>query len=177
MVELMVSVTVFLIIASLVFSVTGTGRVSWYISSAEIFLYSQARGALSTLSRELMLSNSSRAFVEDAGTTLRFSIPLVDGSGDLMMTPGGDLRWGDGSVEGNSIKYTLSGTDLMRQIVDAGGGTVSESAVAHDVTNFDVAFLDPQYDFTIDFSLNNYMGKQFPGTLTYTVSTSITPQN
>ena len=177
-IELMVSLAVLSIILSLVFSLTGTGKISWYLSSAKISLYSQARGAFSTISRELMLSSRSRIFPAADGTSIRFSIPIVDADGELVLS-GGSLQWGDGEIIGNSINYTVDKTNLVRQVLDAGSTVVGSSSriIARNITSFTASTNDLQYELTLTATLTSYLGKAFPDPMVYSVNTAITPQN
>jgi len=178
LIELMISVAVLSIILSFVFFVTGTGKVSWYISSAKVFLNRQARAAISRISNELLLSNPSRALIL-AENNLKFSIPLVNSNGDLALTDSGDLRWGDGEIEGNSINYTIKDQDLIRRILNANDVTVagSEEVVARSLDSFSVVLDQLQYEITLRFRLSEYLDKAFPDPVTYSVNTAITPQN
>jgi hypothetical protein len=178
LIELMISLAVLSIILSLVFSVTGTGKISWYLASAKISLYSQARGTFSAISRELMLSSRSRIFIAAGGTSIRFSIPVVDTDGELVLS-GGDLQWGDGEIIGNSINYTVVETDLVRQVLDAGNAVITSSSrtIARNISGFTASTDNLQYELTLTATLTNYLGKTFPNPMVYSVNTAITPQN
>lgn len=178
LIELMISLAILSIILSLVFTVTGTGRMSWYLASAKISLYSQTRGAFSTISQELMLSSRSRIFTAADGKSIRFSIPIIDADDELVLS-GGDLQWGDGEIIGNSINYTVDGTNLVRQVLDAGNTIVNGSIriIARDITSFTVSTDNLQYEIALTATLTSYLGKTFPKPMIYTVNTAITPQN
>ena len=179
MLELMISVGVLAIILSFVFSVTGTGRISWYLSSAQVSLYSQARAAFSRISQELMLSSRSRIFPAADGNSIRFSIPIVNADGDLVLDVNGNIQWGDGETVGNSINYTLIETVLTRQILNAANNPVvgTNSPIARNITDFTVSVDNLQYNMVLTSTLTDYLGKTFPDPLTYTVNTAISPQN
>ena len=178
-VELMVSVAILAIILSFVFSITGTGRISWYISSAQVSLYSQARAAFLRMSNELMLSSRSRIFPAADGNSIRFSIPIVDEDGNLVLDANGNIQWGDGDTVGNSINYTLADTKLVRQLLNAANAPVSgtDTTIAKNITDFSVATSGLSYEITLAAKLTSYLGRAFPDPITYTVSTAITPQN
>ena len=179
MVELMVSVAVLSIILSFVFSITGTGRISWYLSSAQVSLYSQARAAFSRISQELMLSSRSRIFPAADGNSIRFSIPIVDAGGNLVLDGNGNMQWGDADTVGNSINYTLVETNLIRQILNAANAPVQEtnSTIARNITDFTVSADNLQYSLVLTATLTDYLGRAFPNPIVYTVSTAISPQN
>ncbi len=178
-VELMVSVAILAIILSFVFSITGTGRISWYISSAKISLYSQARAAFSRISQELMLSSKSRIFPAADGNSIRFSIPIVDEDGNLVLDANGNIQWGDGETVGNSISYELTETKLIRQILNAANSPVADTdtIIAKNITDFSVDVEGLRYEITLTATLTSYLGRTFPDPITYTVSTAVSPQN
>jgi prepilin-type N-terminal cleavage/methylation domain-containing protein len=188
LIELVISSTIFLIIISLVFSITGTGRVSWTIASARMHVHTQARQASSFIREELILSNDTRVFIEDGGTSIRFGIPLVTASGELSLSGGGDLRWGDGTNEAFSIKYVpvvqmINGTpvtNLVRQRLSDTMVVVEERVIARDLDAANpptVVLLSGRYELTYNFILASYMGRNLPTPITHSLTIAITPRN
>jgi len=177
LVELMISAGIFVIIASLTFSVTNSGRTSWGISGAQIFLKSQARQAIANISEELMQSTAGRVFLS-GNQNIRFNRPVIETNEEIKKV-NDNVVWGDGQTENNSINYLLSGTDLVRQILDSALNPVAgtQKIIAKNVSGFVINVLaTDKFEFTITFQLNNYLGTTLPQAITYTIVTTITLQ-
>lgn len=178
LIEIIVALGIVTIISSLVLSILGTGGVSWSLVSAKVFLRTQARQAVLNISRELMESTRSRTFIGAGGTSIRFSIPLVDETGAVRTSPGGDLLWGDGETEGNFINYTLSNGNLVRQILNASLNPVGQERIIAQYANaFQVQLLTSQFEFTLTLSVDRYSGRLFSPPINYSISFAVIPKN
>ncbi|MFC1599247.1 PilW family protein [Candidatus Omnitrophota bacterium] len=183
LIELMVSLGIFIMIIALIGTITGRSRISWTESSARIFLHSQARRVSLEFSRELMLSNPSQVFLEDLDNDGKFervslSISVSDDNRGLSggVTEAG-LRFGHGLASGNKIVYLHKGDDLLRQLLDVEGNTVEERAIAQNVSMFSVVKVDPQYEITLAFRLEEYLGKPLSEPMSFTTVIAVTPKN
>jgi len=185
LIELTIALGILLIVISLIFSVTGTGRISWATASTQLYLSSQARQASAIISQELILSQyATEVFLttdQNSNSILRFNIPLSDGSEVLQRTATGDLIWGDGTTQGYAIQYYVdSSANLIRRVLEEDLTTeVNSRIVAHNVSNFTV--VNPansrQYDITVVFSINSYLGTRLPEVMTDSLTFSVTPMN
>lgn len=178
--EILVVLVILSVIMSMALGVYRAGSLSFTTVQIKLSLYSQARLAMMIFTREMMLSSHFRVFPEAAG--VRFSIPVVKANGDLYTTATGDLRWGDGAVSGNSIRYVLSGGNLVRMTLDKDLHLVAgtDRILARNVANFSVGLVpgsNSQYQVSIALSLNNDQVRVMPQALNYALSTIVTPQN
>jgi len=185
LIEIMISLGILVIISSLMLAMTGTGRTSWAVASAKLYLSSQARQAVNVIQQELSLSEyGTRVILGSDNRSVRFSIPIVkpepDGSLDLTAT--GDLKWGNGTIEGYSIEYFIPSdtTNLSRRVWD-GSTEVSGSrrVIARDVQSFSIAAPGGtrQYDITLVFSISRYLGTRLPTPITSNLTLTVTPMN
>lgn len=135
-----------------------------------------------------MLSNNTRVFIEDGGTSIRFSVPLVTSSGELSLSGGGDLRWGDGTNEAYSIKYVpvvqmVNGTavtNLVRQRLDNTMVVVEERVIARDLDSANpptVVLTGGRYELTYNFILTSYLGRNLPTPIAHSITIAVTPRN
>ncbi len=181
LVEVVVSLAIFLLIVYLTASMIGSYGTPSLLTQATIFLNAQARQAASRISGELLQASSSRTFIEDNGTDIRFSVPVEYANGTLKRSPGGDLLWGDRETEGYSIKYLVNNGNLTRQILDTNLNPVAgkELIVAQNITNFNITLNSTysQYEFNLTVSLDNYSGTSLPEPMNYTLNFAVIPQN
>ena len=178
LVELLLSIAIFSVVVALVFSTNRIAGVATSVSSARLFLYSQARQALSSISAELMLSNAFRIYIQAGGRDVRFSIPLVAANGSLLTLPNGDILWGEGQIQGDQIRYVLSGGNLVRQIFRGANPVPGrDKTIAQHVQDFTVTANGPQYTIFIRLSVNDYEGVRFPQAVEYTLTTTVCPRN
>lgn len=190
LVELMISLGILMTISSLMLVVTGTGRVSWSVAAAKLYLTSQARQASTIIQQELSLSEyATRVVIPSDGKSIRFSIPLVKAGGvddeALDVTNTGDLKWGDGveGHEGYSIEYFIPDgtTDLIRRILNANSppAEISRRIIAHNVQSFSISspLNTRQYLIAINFSINRYIGGRLPTPISNNMTFYITPMN
>jgi len=178
LVELMISLGILMIVSSLMLVVTGSGRVSWSVAAAKLYLTAQERQASTIISQELMLSR----YIPASGASLKFNIPLVDSdTGDLKRTSAGDLKWGDGETEGNYIEYVkeVDANNLLRRILNSSSSEVSRRVIARDVQSFNVTALPTtrQYQIVINFSIDRYLGGRLPSPISSNTTLEITPMN
>jgi Tfp pilus assembly major pilin PilA len=188
LVELMISLGILMIISSLMLVVTGSGRISWTVAAAKLYVSSQARQASLVIQQELSLSeHTTHAIVASDNKSIRFNIPIViasgtsEGSLDLEST--GDLKWGDGATKGNWIEYFIpSGTtDLVKRVLDDSLVEVSGTrrVIARGVQNFSITTPagTRQYLVTLDFSIDKYLGGKLPTPIAGTISFYVSPMN
>ena len=174
LVEMMVAFGIFLMIASLIVSVTGTGRMSWTSLAARIYLKTQAQRVISSLTNEL--SQTDRAIQyssipsEDNGRSIRFSIPTINSSGALLLSTSGSIQWGDGTPvgTGNSIRYRFNTTSfqLAREILGPlpSLARIDQQTVASDMTYFNVTYNSTRsvYEVAFRFRADRFAGSQVP---------------
>ena len=179
LVEIVVALGIFSIIISLVFSITGSGRISWTIAAAKLYVSSQERQASTVISQELVLSRyGTKAWPATDGHSIRFSIPLVGDDEELQLSGGGDLLWGDGTTQGNSIEYSVINEKLVRRVLDASLTEISIKSLAQNVTNFTVSIPGGgQYDINIVFDMDRYLGTELPSPITANITFAVTPMN
>jgi len=178
LVEMMVAVGIFFLVIGVIFSISGTSRMSWNIAHTRIFLQTQARNAITSITNDFIWA--SRALNPDIGAELSFKIPLVDPVTDGLDTwPGGDIKWGDGVNLNNYIDYRVINGNLVRQLLDFSKAPIagSQRIIAQHVTNFNVTLNGNQYTITISFSMNNFWGALLPSPVIYPVTTGLTPRN
>ena len=181
--EIMVSFSIFLIIISLMFVVTGRGNVSWSQSSAIIFLHSQVRRVSQQLTRELMLSSPARIFLSDTDASgsfdrIRFSVPVADRkSGILKKTSNDELQWGDGVLQGNAIVYLKKKNNLLRRVVDPGSNVIDERIVAQNVEDFRLINKYLYYEIKLNFYISKYLEISLAEPIRYSVIIAVTPRN
>ena len=125
--EMMVSLAIFTVIMSAIFTVIYTGRLYWRVGSSQVDVQQQARQAITYMSKELrqtrtgtgkvggvtvpILKYQGSAFPADdaARTSIKFRIPQdTNGDGNVLDTYGSITEWSD------EITYSLSGTQLIR---------------------------------------------------------------
>jgi len=169
--------------------VTGTGRVSWSVAAAKMYLASQGRQASNVIQQELSLSEYGTRFsIPSDGKSVCFSIPLIKEGGvddeALDITATGDLKWGDGveGHEGYSIEYFIPAetTDLVRRVLNASTAPTGVSRIiARNVQSFSIT--SPagtrQYLITINFSIDRYLGGRLPTPISNNMIFYITPMN
>ncbi|MFA5259626.1 MAG: type II secretion system protein [Candidatus Omnitrophota bacterium] len=186
--ELMISLTILMTISSLMLIVTGSGRVSWSVAAAKLYLASQERQASNVIQQELSLSEyGSRFSIPADKKSVRFSIPLVKAGGTddeaLDITATGDLKWGDGveGHEGYSIEYFIPDdtTDLVRRVLNTSAVEVSRRIIARNVQSFSIAspVNTRQYLITINFYIERYLGGRLPTPISNDMIFYITPMN
>ena len=182
-IEIIFSFSIFLLIISLMFIVTGRGRISWTESSAMIFLHSQARRVSQQITRELMFSNPTRIFLSSAEANgsfdhIRFSVPVADrNTGILKKTNTGELQWGSSYSQGNSIIYFKKKDKLIRQVIDSGSNIVNERIIAQNITGFKVVKNNPYYEIKLNFYISKYSGISLTEPIHYPFIIAVTPRN
>lgn len=157
LIEVMVATGIFLIIVSMIFSVTGSGRMSWMVAAAKLYLSSQGRQASTIIQQELSLAHWSnteddwKVFLLGSTTepdiydSFYFQIPLaIKGGtkdGELDTEYDGNLKWGDGTTQGYLIQYRVdSNANLIRRVLREDLTTeVNSRIVAHNVESFSIA--------------------------------------
>jgi prepilin-type N-terminal cleavage/methylation domain-containing protein len=192
--ETTVSLAILAMIAYLVLVSTVANKSSSAVSSATIFLNSQARSAVMSIRSDLMQAKASSVCLNSGSCTcggdetlpctrIRFQVPLVDSSGNLTTTSGGDVAFGANLAQANYYCYALNGTALERQIVNSAGGQTGISRIiARNVTNFTVIhdFNLAQYNITLSLSTNNSQGTPLPANTTLyfnNTTISVAPRN
>jgi hypothetical protein len=183
--ELMISLGILMIISSLMLVVTGTGRASWSVAAAKLYLSSQERQATSMINQELSLSDFDRVIIPAGGASVRFNIPLALSNGTLDYTAAGDLKWGDGANEGYSIEYFIPSntTNLVKRILNTPSASFAEIAgsrvvIAHDVSTFNItATSTRQCIVVIHFSVDSYLGTRLPAPMNSDIVFYVTPMN
>jgi type II secretory pathway pseudopilin PulG len=181
LVEVLISLGILMIISSLMLVVTGTGRLSWSTAAAKLYLTSQERQASAIIQQELSLSKYVTKIFVPTGESVRFQIPLVKLDGSLDLTAVGDLKWGDGDTEDYYIEYVkeVDANNLLRRVLDASLSEVNRRVIAHGVQNFNVTILPDtrQYQVTIDFSIDRYLGGRLTTPINNDVVLYVTPMN
>jgi len=186
--ELAVAMGIFTIIIYLVLTSTVSNRASSTLASATIFLNSQLRLAVSSVTGELMQAKSTTVFTEEpiTGTNpqqyrkIRFKVPLVDSNGNLIPGVGGDTAFGANGQQDNFIRYALNGTNLERQIVNSTGSIVgTPRIIARNVSSFTVTYNSSanRYEINLGFSITSYTGIQLKPPLAFSTIFAINPRN
>lgn len=122
--EMMVSVAIFTVIMSSIFTVIYTGRLYWRVGSSQIDAQQQARQAVAYMAKELRQARAGTGRVgggspvailenlpadDNAYTFVTFRIPQdTNGDGDILDSNGWVVEWSD------KITYSLAGTQLIR---------------------------------------------------------------
>lgn len=169
LVELMISLGILMIISSLMLVVTGSGRLSWSVAAAKLYLASQERQASAIIQQELLLSKLGNIPDSPDNVTeenVTFKIPLVKSDGSLYLNSDYNLRWGDGDTEGYYIQYVKEedADNLLRRILNASLSEVSRRVIAHGVQNFNVTIPSHtlKYKIAINFSIDKHLGVKLP---------------
>ncbi len=168
LVEMMLSIAVFLIVAAGVYTALSTGRTTWLDSDASIELQQNLRLTLEKITRELHESGFDKFGIwqvtigDGTGTngtdTLRFSIPIICHSGDNVIDSNGDiaywgapLTWGcttSGCMDADDncftrdykfIQYEIDpNNQLLRIILDTNSVAVRQDIIARNISNFQI---------------------------------------
>jgi len=171
LIELMVAMGLFLMVASLVLSVTGTGRVSWTAIATHLFLKGQAQRVITALSSELSQSNSGQIF-GPPGPRVHFKIPTVNATSALLLGSGGEVQWGDGSEAGvgNYIQYRYDAGNLtlVRERLGPTLAALSLQVIAQDMTYFNVVPGNfSQYEVSFRLRKAGFAGAPLPQPIQY----------
>ncbi|HNS71499.1 MAG TPA: type II secretion system protein [bacterium] len=187
-VEVLVSLAIFTMIMSLVFSLTSVGRLSWANFSAHLRVQQTARTVLGQIASELSLSSTSRQrlLVDQYGKVVLFRKPFL-AINDVDDYSDDETVWGDGLSESGKdryVAYSLVTEDgenyIVRELLDSGHNSISGTAtkIASGVSEFTVDNLGGgRYLVAIKFSLSSYGGKALSSTLNYDISTLVYVRN
>jgi len=137
--EMMVSIAIFTVIMSSIFTVIYTGRLYWRVGSSQIDAQQQARQAISYMAKELRQTRAGTGRVgggaavailenlptdDNPYTSVTFRIPQdTTGDGNVLDSNGWIVEWSD------KITYSLNGTQLIRS-TDTG----SSKVLANNIT-------------------------------------------
>lgn len=149
--EVLVVAGIFTLAIGLSLTVLSSSRLSLNVTEAQVRAQENARTAMNWLSRDLRLSDASRAHIYSTlnipspnaplpitGAVVYFQTPLEDpATGTLDLTAAGALQWGSQdnlgtSTLGNFIYYYLGGPDgnqLFRATSAALGGGINGAGV------------------------------------------------
>jgi len=134
-----VSIAIFTVIMSSIFTVIYTGRLYWRVGSSQIDAQQQARQAISYMAKELRQTRAGTGRVgggaavailenlptdDNPYTSVTFRIPQdTTGDGNVLDSNGWIVEWSD------KITYSLNGTQLIRS-TDTG----SSKVLANNIT-------------------------------------------
>lgn len=164
--ETLVSAAVFAIAVAGVFLLLLAGQSTFFNAGTSIEAQQNLRMALVKITRELQESGIDKNGVSqvtvlegagpDATDILRFSMPVICHSGDSVIDNSGDvahwgapLTWGCTSsscmdadnncttVDYKYVEYSKNAqNELIRKVLNNGGGTVRENLIAQDISDF-----------------------------------------
>ncbi len=164
--ELMVSLIIFAVFASIAYGILSSGQRSWFTTESRIKTRQDLRRILNRIARELQQTgydeNGIAKFaISDGGginntDIITFSIPIICESGGVLINSNGDvanwgapLNWGCSSsscmdADDNCttrdyqlIEYALDSNNRLRRIVkDPSGNIVAEDIIAENIVDF-----------------------------------------
>lgn len=121
LVELMVVILIFSIIAAAVFGVLSMGRKAWHNGTTQVELQQETRRAMDRMVKELRQSSATRIATSFSGDSIVFQVP-VDWDNDGDVDVGGNIEWGAEDNLGWAIQYLLGGLNnqqLLRRVLEA----------------------------------------------------------
>jgi len=138
-IELLVVMGIFTLIAAASFSLISTGRFSADIIESRLKLTERSHQAMSRITRELRLSSPSRVYISNTlGTTtnslqgevINFQIPVGCYDNVFNLTPMHFLKWGSQAAEGAFLAYSVdANSQLLRSTYTTSDGTDASSEV------------------------------------------------
>ncbi|HOW35917.1 MAG TPA: type II secretion system protein [Candidatus Omnitrophota bacterium] len=180
--ETLVSVSIFAIAVTGVFLLLLAGQSTFFNAGTSIEAQQSLRMALVKVTRELQESGidnngvSQVTILQGAGPNgtdiLRFSMPVICHSGDSVINSSGDvahwgapLTWGCTSsscmdadndcmtLDYKYVEYSKNAqNELIRKVLNNGGGTVREDLVAQDILDFQAAKSTDEKTVTLQMS-------------------------
>ncbi len=166
LVETILAVAIFMVVAAGMYAVLASGRTTWFDTNTSIELQQNLRFMLEKTTRELNESGFDKnniwqvAIADGTGVNttdiLKFSIPIICHSGDKIIDSNGSVAyWGAPLTWGcttsscmdadndcatrdyKQIQYALDNSNqLIRSVLDNGGAVVRQDVIARDITDF-----------------------------------------
>jgi prepilin-type N-terminal cleavage/methylation domain-containing protein len=163
LIELMVAVFIFTIVAGASFAILDNGRITLDTGDTRIDLQEGIRKAMEDITSEVSQSSRSHVAIGNAGASIDFHIPVDDlGSGsmediswaaegitgsfyiqDILEGPANDTRWGaylwreDPSQPGmrsqRRAQYILINSDLKRRVIGPAGVIIEDITIADNI--------------------------------------------
>lgn len=191
LIELTIAMSILLVIGYLILSSTLSSRTTSAIAQATIFINAQAFQAGSSITKDLMEAEATSVITDDSFVdsdnitkyrNISFMVPVLDTNGALVLDQDGNVEYGDGTTQGNYIRYRLVNTSLEREILASDGTTIlSAKTIAQCLLNTNgfktTANSGLGYNMTLSFLINVYQGINLPSPLTLTSNITGTPQN
>lgn len=170
LIEMMVAVFIFTIVAGACFAILNSGRIGLDVGNARIELQESIRKAAEDIVSEVSQSSQSSIIIADAGSSISFQIPVDNfGSGswediawpaegitgnfyvqDTLEAPANDTRWGaylwreDPSQAGTRsqrrAQYILLNSELRRRVMDVSGFIIEDIVIADNLQSLNFSF-------------------------------------
>lgn len=136
--ELMVAVGILVLLFGLAFGMFNLSGLGWDTHNVQLKLQQEARRGMEAMVRELYLTNSSRITVDTINNIITFKVPVIiptdESNPQDIYDPAGNIRWGAETNTTYSIRYSRNATrQLIREIINPSGGTISSRVSANDV--------------------------------------------
>lgn len=181
--EVLISVAIFLIIASAMFALLTSGKKAFDMGAAQIDVEQEARRALDYISKELRQSSDSKisgVAPGASGNTIIFEIPYDIGSdGDVIDDATGGIEWSNDAGGIGTITYTYVGLD--KQIVRTLSVSGAQTVLANEISS--LSFTRPLAADTVAINViaEKYPFKGFTGPsdekVTVNLNTQVTLRN
>lgn len=176
--EVLISVAIFLIIASAMFALLTSGRKAFDMGAAQIDVEQEARRALDYMSKELRQSSDSKinGVAKGAnGNTIIFEIPYdIDNDGDVIDDLSGGIEWSNDAGGIGTITYTYMG--VTNQITRSLSISGEQIVLASDISSLN--FSRPLVADTVAIAVTaeKYPFKGFSGPTDEKVTVSLNSQ-
>lgn len=134
LVELLVTLAIFAVLSGVLYISSIVGHRSYVTGDSYVHIQQQARQAMDTMHREL---HEAGGVIAAAGAQLTFQAAL--GYNLAAPCPVDAVCWGARDAAGTnqsgwSVRYRLSGTQLVREILNAAAVVQSTRVLANDVS-------------------------------------------
>ena len=148
LIEMMVVLAIFSIVIGIAYTALSLNETYRDLVLTKIQLYRQNKRAIDTITAELQRSAATHWTIIDGGGSspdiIRFQTPLVNSMDAQYNIPWG-ARHGNTDYPNFFIQYKLSGTQLIREVVD-GGGVIqagTQRVIAENISNLQFTNLNP----------------------------------
>jgi len=171
LIEVMVVVFIFTIVAGASFAILNSGRIGLDVGNARIELQESIRKAAEDIVAEVSQASQSSIIIANAGVSISFQIPVDDlGSGswediswpaesiagsfyvqDTLEVPANDTRWGaylwreDPSQAGTRsqrrAQYILLNGELRRRVMDVSDFIIEDIVIADNIQSLNFSFI------------------------------------
>ncbi|MDP1853590.1 MAG: prepilin-type N-terminal cleavage/methylation domain-containing protein [Candidatus Omnitrophota bacterium] len=177
--EVLISLAIFLIIASVMFAFLTSGRKTFDMGAAQIDVEQEARRGLDYMSKELRQSSDGKisgVAKGASGNTIIFEIPYnVDNSvdGDVIDSFGA-IEWSDdtGVNRIGTITYSLVGGQILRNLSFTG----EQIVLANDISSLNFSRPLAADTVAINLTAEKYPFKGFSGPTDEKVTVSLNTQ-